>query len=76
MALLQGCQLLACRLPPGGTLVYLEAHARLDLLRQGVGDGFVEVADDLHGKLRLDLSVHDEIVERIRERGADAVNTS
>ena len=35
---------------------YLEVHARLDLVRQHLGDGLVEGGDHFHGSLRLDAT--------------------
>lgn len=51
---------------------HLELQARLDVLLQRLGDGLVEVAQDLHRQLRVDALIADEVVERIRQRKADA----
>ena len=61
---------MALRLRERSTLhrhTHLEAHALLHLFGEHVCDGFVKVADDLHGQLRLDLSLGDQVVDGIRE---------
>lgn len=50
----------------------LECQAGLDLLREDVGDGAVEVGEDLHGQLGLDAALRDEVVQRVCERAAQA----
>jgi len=51
---------------------YLERQARLNLLSKHLRDTPIEVRQDLHRKLRLDATLADQVVERIRERHADA----
>ena len=45
----------------------LEVHARLDLVCQHFGDGFVEGGDDFHGGLGFDAAGMDEVVESVNE---------
>lgn len=56
--------------------MYFEVQASLDLVSQDFCNSTVEICEDLHGKLRLDTAVIDEIVERIGERKADTVSRS
>jgi hypothetical protein len=49
----------------GGT--DLECEARLDFVGEDIGDGLVEVGEDLHGELGLDTALGDEVVERVCE---------
>jgi hypothetical protein len=51
---------------------HLEGHPVLDVSLQRLGNGLIEVAEDLHGKLRVDALIADQIVERIRKRKTDA----
>lgn len=55
-------------------LGYLERKPRLDSFRDRFDEGFVEVADDLHGELGLDLVVADEVVQSVCKRDADTVS--
>jgi hypothetical protein len=45
----------------------LECEARLDLVGEDIGDGLVEVGENLHGELGLDTALGDEVVERVCE---------
>lgn len=56
--------------------MYFEVQASLDLVSQYFCNSTVEICEGLHGKLRLDTAVIDEIVERIGERKADTVSRS
>lgn len=60
--------------PPGRSsyLTHLELESRLDVLLERFRDGLVKVAQDLHGELRVDALVADEVVERVRQSEADA----
>lgn len=51
---------------------YLERQPGLDLLLEDVCDRAIEVGEDLHRQLRVDAVVCDQIIERIRERRAEA----
>lgn len=53
---------------------YLEAHSGLDLFTEHLGDGLVKVGHDLDGKLRLDTTTTDKIVQGICKCAADAVH--
>ena len=57
----------------GASRPYLKRQARLDIGLQLLGDGPVEVGNDLHRQLRIHAGLSDEIVERVRQREADAV---
>lgn len=46
---------------------YLEAHARLDLVGQHLGDGLVEGGDDFHGSLGFDATRVNQLVEGVNE---------
>ena len=46
---------------------YLECEPRLDLVCEHVGNGLVEVCEDLHGQLGLDAALGDQVVQRVRE---------
>ena len=52
---------------------YLEIHARLDFVGQDFCDGLIEGGDDFHGGLGLNAARVDEVVERVDEGHADAV---
>lgn len=58
---------------PNHTPTYLERQPRLHLVCQHLRDTPVEVREDLHRKLRLDTALANQIVQRIRERHANAV---
>lgn len=66
------CQLETRKHRPRGDL-YLEVHARLDLVGQHFGDILVEEGDDFHGSLRLDAAGVDQVIKCVNERHADAV---
>jgi hypothetical protein len=51
----------------------LECQARLDLLREHIGDGLVEVQEDLHGELGLYAALGNEVVERVCKGAAQTV---
>jgi hypothetical protein len=51
----------------------LECQARLDLLREHIGDSFVKVEENLHGELGLYPALSNEVIERISEGAAQAV---
>lgn len=46
---------------------YLEREPGPDLLGQNLGDDLVKGGQDLHGQLRLDTALVDQVVKRIRE---------
>ena len=52
---------------------HLKCQACLDLLLERLGDGLVEVGQDLHGQLGIDALGADQIVEHVHEREADAI---
>lgn len=45
----------------------LESHARLDLIREHISHGLVEVDEDPHSQLGLDAALGDEVIERVCE---------
>lgn len=49
----------------------LKLEATLDALLQSLGDSLVEVAQDLHRKLRIYAFITDEVVERVRQSETD-----
>lgn len=51
---------------------HLELESRLDVLLERFRDGLVKVAQDLHGELRVDALIADEVVERVGQSEADA----
>lgn len=51
----------------------LECQARLDLLREHIGNGLVKVEEDLHGELGFYPALGDEVVQGVSERAAQAV---
>lgn len=51
---------------------HLELKSGLDVLVQALGDGLVEVSEDLHRQLRVDARAADQVVERIGQRKPDA----
>lgn len=51
----------------------LELEPRLDVLLERFRDGLIEIAQDLHGQLRIDALIADEIVEGIGQSKADTV---
>lgn len=55
---------------------YLEVQARFDLVRQDFRDTFIKIGNDFHGKLRLYAALVDQIIERIDEREADAIDVT
>lgn len=59
--------------PAAGRTIHLELQTALDVLLERLGDGLVEVGQDLHRQLRADVPVADEIVERVRQSEADAI---
>lgn len=50
---------------------YLERESGPDLLGQNLGDDLVKGGQDLHGQLRLDAALVDQVVKRIREGQAE-----
>jgi hypothetical protein len=54
-------------------LTHLERQAGLNLLSKSIRNGFVEVYEDLHGKLGLDSALGDQAVERVRKGTAQTV---
>lgn len=62
-----------CSLFRGACQTDLESKPRLDLVREYVGDSFVEVEEDLHGELGLYATLGDEVVKRVCERTAETV---
>ena len=54
---------------------YLEIHARLDFVGQHFCDGLIEGGDNFHGGLGLNATRVDEVVERVDEGHADAVES-
>lgn len=50
----------------------LERQSRLHLIGQHFRNRAIEVREDLHRQLRLDATLADEVVERVRQRHADA----
>lgn len=56
---------------PGQRPHYLELQSALDVLLQRLGDCLVEVAQDLHGQLRMDALVADQIVQRVSQGEPD-----
>jgi hypothetical protein len=52
---------------------HLELKTGLDILLQRLGDGLIKVAQNLHGKLRVDALITDEIIEGIRQSETDTV---
>lgn len=55
-----------------GAQTHLELESRLDVLLERFRDGLVKVAQDLHGELRVDALIADEVVERVGQSEADA----
>ncbi len=55
--------------------IHLEGQPGLHLLLQGLGDNAIELGEDLHGELRVDALLSDQLVERIRQGNAEAVGT-
>lgn len=51
----------------------LELQPTLDVFLQRLGDGLVKIAEDLHGELRVDAFIADEIIEGIRQSEPDAM---
>lgn len=52
----------------------LESQPGPDLVLQDLGNRAVEIGQDLHGELRIDVVLGDEVIKRICERAADAMN--
>jgi hypothetical protein len=52
--------------------MYLEGQPCLDLIRQNLSDATIEVREDLHGQLRFDAPLADEIIESVCQCHADA----
>jgi hypothetical protein len=52
---------------------HLERQASLDLISKPVRNRFVEVYEDLHGQLRLDSALGDQVVKRVCEGTAQTV---
>jgi hypothetical protein len=50
----------------------LKREPGLDLLGKGIGDGAVEVAENLHCQLRFDPAIVDQIIDSVDECLADA----
>lgn len=50
---------------------HLERQSRADLVLQDLGNRAVEVGQDLHGELGIDVVLRDQVVEGICERTAD-----
>jgi hypothetical protein len=59
--------------PPTSREPNLKGKPILDVLLQRLGNGLVEVAQDLHRQLRVDTLITDEVVERVRQGKADAI---
>ena len=55
---------------------YLELQPTLHILLQRLGDGLVEVAENLHGQLRIDAFIADEVIERIGQSEPDTAVVS
>ncbi len=51
---------------------HLERQPSLDLVLKRLGDGAIEVGQDLHRQLGIDAVIADEIVQRVSQREADA----
>ena len=49
----------------------LEGQARLDLLAEGLGHDAIEVVEDLHGQLRIELCLLDQLIESLNQRDAE-----
>lgn len=62
---------LTLSLPRPPSHPYLERHPRLDLVLQHLCDTAIEVAQDLHRKLRLDAALSDQLVEGIHQSPPD-----
>lgn len=52
--------------------VHLELQTAADVLLECFRDGLIKVSQDLHGQLRMDARLADKVVERIRQRKANA----
>lgn len=51
---------------------YLEREPGPDLLGQNLGDDLVKGGQDLHGQLRLDAALVDQVIKGIRQGQAEA----
>jgi hypothetical protein len=58
--------------PPPSQAAYLERQSSLNLVSQYLRDAAIKVRQDLHRQLGLDATFADQVVERVRERHADA----
>jgi hypothetical protein len=63
-------RVLYCHYAPSS---HLERQASLDPISQPVRNCFVEVYENLHGKLGLDSALGDQVVERVGEGTAQTV---
>lgn len=52
--------------------IHLERQARPDLFLQDLGNRSVKVRQDLHGQLGIDAVLGDQVIEGVRQGGADA----
>lgn len=57
----------------GASLVcnHLERQPRLDLLLQDLGDSFIEMRKDLHGQLRIDAMLGNQVIESVCQGSPD-----
>lgn len=67
---------LTLSLPSPSSHPYLERHPRLHLVLQHLCNAAIEVAQDLHRKLRLDAALSDQLVEGIHQSPPDTTKAS
>jgi hypothetical protein len=70
---LSGHMLVCDASTPSRSQTNLKRQPRFDLVREYVGDCFVEVEKDLHGELGLYAALGDEVVKRVCEGAAQTV---
>lgn len=57
---------------PSVKRMYLEREPGPDLIGQNLGDNLVKSGQDLHGQLRLDAALVNQVVKGIRQGQAEA----
>lgn len=60
--------------PTAVVYAHLERQSRANLVLQDLGNSAVEVGQDLHGELGIDVVLRDEVIEGICEGAADAAD--
>lgn len=60
------------RSPSSEVFAHLKLKSSFNVLLKSLSDGLIEIAQDLHGKLRVDALVADEIIEGICQSETNA----